>query len=131
MLSSESRNINYQLQLTNYYLPMHFFGLFLGVITLFIIGLGFIWVIRGERYFGYLWWPYVMGLGILLILVSSVITQTWGSALLGAFGASLIWGSTELKEQAIRAEIGWYPFNARKILPPFAKIIGNWKAPHL
>ena len=110
---------------------MNFIGLTLGIATLLIIGLGFVWVIRGERYFGYLWWPYIMGTGILLILVSLLIPSSWGSALLGAFGASLIWGSTELKEQTIRTEVGWYPFNAEKILPPFAKIIEKWKAPHL
>lgn len=110
---------------------MNLFGPTFGIITLFIIGLGFIWVIRGERYFGYLWWPYVMGTGILLILISLFISSSWVSALLGAFGASLIWGSTELKEQAVRAEVGWYPFHARKILPPGAKIIEKWRAPHL
>src|SRR5512139_437667 len=110
---------------------MNFFGPTLGILTLFIIGLGFIWVIRGERYFGYLWWPYVMGLGILLIVASLFVDSLWGSALLGVFGASLIWGSTELKEQAIRAKIGWYPFNDKKIRPPLAKIIEKWKAPHL
>lgn len=110
---------------------MNFFGLTLGIISLFIIGLGFIWVIRGERYFGYVWWPYVMSVGILMILISLFISNIWVSALLGVFGASLVWGSTELKEQAVRAEIGWYPFNARKILPPFARLIEKWKAPHL
>lgn len=110
---------------------MNFFGLTLGIFTLLIIGLGFVWVIRGERYFGYLWWPYVMGLGIVLILGSLFVSSIWISALLGVFGASLIWGSTELKEQAIRAEVGWYPFHDRKILPPFAEIIEKWKAPHL
>lgn len=110
---------------------MNFLGLALGIATLLIIGLGFIWVIRGERYFGYLWWPYVIGLGILLILLSLFMSSIFVAALLGAFGASLIWGSTELKEQAIRAEVGWYPFHAQKILPPFAKWIEKWKAPHL
>lgn len=110
---------------------MNFFGLTLGIITLLIIGLGFVWVIRGERYFGYLWWPYVMALGGLLIVTSLFVHSLWISALLGVFGASLIWGSTELKEQAVRAEIGWYPFKADKFLPPFAKIIEKWKAPHL
>jgi hypothetical protein len=110
---------------------MNFFGLALGMSTLFIIGLGFVWVIRGERYFGYLWWPYVMGLGMLFVIISLFANSLWISALLGAFGASLIWGSTELKEQAIRAEIGWYQFNGKKILPPFAKNIEKWKAPHL
>jgi hypothetical protein len=110
---------------------MNFFGLFIGLITFLIIGLGFIWVIRGERYFGYLWWPYVMGLGILVVLGSLFIRADWESTLLGAFGASLIWGSTELKEQAIRAELGWFPFNREKIDPPLKAIITKWKAPHL
>ena len=110
---------------------MNFFGIFIGLITFLIIGLGFVWVIRGERYFGYLWWPYVMGLGALLVLGSLFIRSDWGSALLGAFGASLIWGSTELKEQTIRAELGWFPFNGKKIGPPLKAMISKWKAPHL
>jgi hypothetical protein len=110
---------------------MNFFGLTFGIATLLIIGLGFVWVIRGERYFGYLWWPYVIGIGVLLILISLFSSSIWISALLGALGASLIWGATELKEQAVRAEIGWYPFNQQKILPPLANIIKKWKAPHL
>ena len=110
---------------------MNWFGFWLSVATLFIIGLGFVWVIRGERYFGHLWWPYMMAAGVLSILGSSLISNNWASALLGAFGASLIWGSTELKEQAVRSEIGWYPFHAKKILPPFADVIKKWKAPSL
>jgi hypothetical protein len=110
---------------------MNFFGLILGIATLFIIGLGFIWVIRGERYFGLSWWPYIMGLGLLIIIVSLFLHNDWASALLGAVGASLIWGSTEFKEQTVRTELGWYPFNGKKIRPPFENIIKNWKAPHL
>lgn len=110
---------------------MNYFGFTLGLITFLIIGLGFVWVIRGERYFGYLWWPYVMGLGTLVVLGSLFIRSDWGSALVGAFGASLIWGSTELKEQAIRAELGWFPFKSKKILPPLKEMIQTWKAPHL
>ncbi len=110
---------------------MNWFGILIGIATLFIIGLGFIWVIRGERYFGYLWWPYVMGAGALLVLLSFFITLDYVSALIGALGASLLWGSTELKEQAVRGELGWYPFHQRKILPPFADIIRKWKAPSL
>lgn len=111
---------------------MNLFGLGLGIATLFIIGLGFVWVIRGEYTFGYLWWPYVMSLGILLIAASLFITSDWGSALLGAFGASLVWGSTELKEQAVRAELGWYRFNPNpRPRPPFGETIKKWRAPHL
>jgi hypothetical protein len=110
---------------------MNTFGFWLGFAVLFVIGLGFVWVIRGERYFGYLWWPYVMGLGAVCIIGALFIANNWGSALLGAAGASLIWGSTELKEQAVRGELGWYPFNEKKIDPPFVEIIRKWKAPSL
>jgi len=110
---------------------VNWFGLSVGIATLFIIGLGFIWVIRGERHFGYLWWPYAMGTGILCVLASLLLSNDWVSALLGAIGASFIWGSTELKEQAIRGELGWYPFHNKKMLPPFADIIKKWKAPSL
>ena len=105
---------------------MSLFGPLLGFATLLIIGFGFIWVIRGERYLGVLWWPYFMGLGILLVIGSLFIPAPWSSALVGVFGASLIWGSTEFKEQAIRAELGWYPFNANKVKPPFEKLIRKW-----
>jgi len=110
---------------------MNFFGVWLGLATLFIIGLGFVWVIRGERYFGYLWWPYVMGAGFVLIGLSVFIATDWPAALIGVFGASLIWGSTELRDQAVRAELGWYPYHAQKIQPPLAKWIKRWRAPHL
>ena len=110
---------------------MNFFGVVLGIATLFIIGLGFFWVIRGEYYFGYLWWPYVMGLGFVVIGLSVFITTDWLSALIGVLGASLIWGSTELRDQAVRAELGWYRFNAHKRLPPLTQWIKRWPTPKL
>ncbi len=110
---------------------MNSFGFWLGIAVLFVIGLGFVWVIRGERYFGFLWWPYVMTLGAACIVGALFISNNWASALIGAAGASLIWGSTELKEQAVRGELGWYPFREKKIDPPFAKVIKKWRAPSL
>ena len=110
---------------------MNWFGLLLGIATLFIIALGIVWVIRGERSFGYLWWPYVMGFGVLLISVSVLLQNNWASALVGVTGGSLVWGATELKEQAVRAELDWYPFKADKLHPHFADKIKQWSAPHL
>ena len=111
---------------------MNFFGLFLGMATLLIIGLGFLWVIRSEYYLGLLWWPYILGLGILMVIGSLFVSSDWVSALMGISGASVAWGSTELKEQAVRAEMGWYPFNPKpKPTPPFVESIKNWPAPHL
>lgn len=110
---------------------MNLFGLLIGIVTLLIIGLGFPLVIQGERRFGYLWWPYMMGMGFVTVIISLFISLNWLSAIVGVLGATFVWGSTELKEQAVRAEIGWYPFNGKKILPPLAKLIEKWKAPHL
>ena len=110
---------------------MNFFGILIGIATLLIIGLGFPLVIRGERYLGYLWWPYMMGTGLISILVSLFISINWVSVVIGVLGATFVWGSTELKEQAVRTELGWYPFNANKIKPPFESIIKKMKAPHL
>ncbi len=110
---------------------MNYFGLFAGIATLLIIGLGFPLVIYGERLLGLSWWPYMMALGLILIGISLFLAAPWLSVLIAVLGATFIWGSTELKEQAIRAKLGWYPANPHKPAPPFAAIIEKWKAPHL
>lgn len=110
---------------------MNFFGLLIGIASLLIIGLGFPLVIQTERRLGYLWWPYMLGFGIVLIATTLFIQTDWLGALTASLGATFVWGSTELKEQAVRSELGWYPTNPNKILPPFVEIIKKWKAPHL
>ena len=110
---------------------MNTFGLITGIATLFIIGLGFPLVIQSERILGYLWWPYMMVVGLALIVASLFIPPDWLSVMIGVLGATFVWGSTELKEQAVRAELGWYRFHANKRKPPFENIIRKWRAPHL
>jgi hypothetical protein len=110
---------------------MNSFGLLTGILTLLIIGLGFPLVIQTERWLGFLWWPYMMSLGILTISTSLFIANDWLSVMIGALGATFVWGSTELKEQAVRAELGWFPRTSPKIQPPFANVIRKWPAPHL
>jgi hypothetical protein len=110
---------------------MNFFGIIIGIAALSIIGLGFPLVIQTERRLGYLWWPYMMGVGIVLIASSMFIQSDWLCVVIAILGTTFIWGSTELKEQAVRSELGWYLFNANKIHPPFMEIIKKWKAPHL
>src|SRR5512143_2776402 len=99
---------------------MNAYGLIAGLGSLLVIGLGFPLVIHGERLFGYVCWPYMMGLGILVMAASLAVSSGWASVALGVAGATLVWGSTELKEQAVRAELGWFPFRQRKIKVPFA-----------
>lgn len=110
---------------------MNSFGILIGMATLFIIGLGFPLVILGERHFGYLWWPYMMGIGILTILASFFIQPNWQSAVTGVLGATLLWGSTELSSQARRVKAGWFPDHPHKVKPPFEATIRRWKAPKL
>lgn len=110
---------------------MNYFGSLTGIITLLIIGLGFPLVILVEWRLGYLWWPYMLGLGILIIAASLFIPNDWLSIIVGVLGATFAWGSTELKAQAIRAKLGWFPCNIKKIQPPFSNIIKKWPAPHL
>ena len=110
---------------------MQTFGLTAGIGTLLVIGLGFPLVIHGERLLGAHWWPYMMGSGVLLICLSLLVGADWLSVLVGVLGATLVWGSTELQEQARRAELGWFPHNGRKLRAPFEDIIAKWKAPHL
>jgi hypothetical protein len=110
---------------------MNAFGLISGLAAFVIIGLGFPLVIRGERRFGYVLWPYFFGTGILLVGASLLAVSDWLSLVMGASGATMIWGSTELKEQAIRAELGWFPFNEHKQRVPFAGTIKKWRAPTL
>jgi hypothetical protein len=110
---------------------MNTFGLLTGLVALLIIGLGFPLVILGERRLGVWWWPYFLGAGLMLVLGSLFIPADWLSVLTGVLGATLAWGATELKTQAVRAELGWFPFNARKIKPPCEAIIKKWKTPHL
>jgi hypothetical protein len=110
---------------------MNTFGVLAGIVTLIIIGLGFPLVIRGERVFGYVCWPYMLGSGALIIGASLFIQNDWLCVIVAVIGTTFVWGSTELKEQAVRAELGWFPFNADKVKVPFAEIIKKWKAPHL
>ncbi len=110
---------------------MNTFGIILGLVTLVIIGLGFVWVVRGERVLGANWWPYFLFAGMVMILASLIIVNDWFSSFLGIQGASLIWGSTELKEQSMRVKLGWYPDNPDKIQPPFSQVINKWPMPHL
>lgn len=102
---------------------MNTFGVIIGILTLFIIGLGFIWVIYGERYFSYLWWPYVIILGVISIGVSLFIENDFVSSVVGLLGASFVWGATELKAQAVRSELGWFKYQGRKIPAPLENLI--------
>jgi len=102
---------------------MNPFGIFIGIATLLIIGFGFVWVIFGERKLTHHWWPYFILIGVVIIALSMLIPSDFLSAIVGVLGASFIWGATELKDQAVRSELGWFKYHAKKIPAPLEKII--------
>ena len=68
-------------------------GVFLGFFMLFVIGIGFLWVIKLEYYVGAWVWKGVLALGVLICLASLFVLDFTASALLGIFGGSVVWGS--------------------------------------
>jgi hypothetical protein len=86
-------------------------GVLLGLSTLCLIGVGFFWVIKLEYYLGANIWKWVLALGMLLCLASLLVPSFWGSAMLGVFGGSVVWGASELPDQEERVRRGLFPTN--------------------
>lgn len=84
-------------------------GLLLGLFMLFAIGFGFLWVVNLEYYLGAQVWKSVLVAGLLICLASLFLSDFWASALLGIFGGSVVWGATELPDQAERVRRGLFP----------------------
>ena len=103
----------------------------MGALGLLLMGAGFPIVIWVERCFGVLAWPYLLLLGVGLVGASAWAGNDVASFALGVFGAVCIWGATELKEQAMRARLGWFAYRRVKIMLPFSDIIKRWAPPHL
>lgn len=90
-------------------------GLWLGLYMLGVIGFGFFWVIKIEYYLGAQVWKVVLILGVLLSLASLFMPSFTLSALVGIFGGSVVWGATELPDQAERVRRGLFPANPRRV----------------
>lgn len=93
---------------------MNFTGIILAVFMLFAIGFGFFWVIKLEYHLGAKIWKTVLGIGVLICLASLFMPNFWGSALLGIFGGSIVWGATEFTEQEKRVQRGLFPANPKR-----------------
>jgi hypothetical protein len=89
-------------------------GIYLGLYMLFVITIGFVWVIKLEYYLGAQVWRAVLGLGILVCLVSLFLPDFMTSALVGIFGGSMVWGATELPGQEERVQRGLFPSNPKR-----------------
>ncbi len=100
---------------------MNLFGLLMDVGAFLLIGIGFTWVIYLERYGGQAWAPMVFGIGLIILLITLFIPNHVIGGLVGIFGGTILWGASELKEQAQRCGLGWFKKNDRKVLPPWVK----------
>jgi hypothetical protein len=89
-------------------------GVFLGFFMLFVIGIGFLWVIKLEYYVGAWVWKGVLALGVLICVASLFVLDFTASALLGIFGGSVVWGAMELPGQEERVQRGLFPANPKR-----------------
>lgn len=93
---------------------MSFHGLVIGIAAFVIIGVFHPIVIKSEYYFGKKVWPVFLIAGLLLIVLSMLITNVTISAITGITGFSSLWSIRELFEQEERVKKGWFPNNSNK-----------------
>lgn len=93
---------------------MYFTGLIIAILTFLIIGVFHPVVIKTEYYFGTRpWWIFLIT-GVACVVISILVENTVASALIGVFGATLLWSIGELFEQKKRVEKGWFPMNPKR-----------------
>lgn len=93
---------------------MNITGILLGLLVALLIGGGFLWVIKLEYYVGAHVAKPVAALGALVILSSLLMPTFASSAIVGVLGGSIVWGSTELRDQQDRVARGMFPANPNK-----------------
>ncbi len=108
---------------------MNLTGIFFGLFTAVAIGLGFVWVIKLEYYFGARSAMSVALIGFVITLASLFIQDFKLSAIVGIVGGTLLWGATELPDQKERVALGMFPANPKrrgsKDTPQPPSIAGN------
>ena len=94
-------------------------GIIIGACTFLAIGIFHPIVIKCEYYFTASVWPVFLAAGIILCLLSLIVSGVVLSAVLAICGFSSLWSIKELKEQEERVAKGWFPANpARRITSP-------------
>ena len=78
---------------------MNVYGLMLGSTMLLAIGFYHLLVMKGEYYWGTRWWPVLLFVGSLLIVISLLVNNKFLSGSLGIFGFALLWSIYELFKQ--------------------------------
>ncbi len=93
---------------------MNLMGVIIGAMSFLIIGIFHPIVIKVEYYIGKKAWPVFLIAGIVLLIVSLIVENSYISTLLGVIAFSSLWSIKELFEQEKRVERGWFPKNEKK-----------------
>ncbi len=93
---------------------MNYQGVILGAMAFLTIGIFHPVVIKGEYYFGARIWPIFLVLGLVCVVLSLLVDNTYGSVTLGVVGFSSLWTIHEIKEQEARVARGWFPKNPNR-----------------
>lgn len=93
---------------------LNFIGLVLGFMMILLTGLGHIFIIKGEYYFGTKLGPLFLILGLLSITASLFVNNALLSGILGIIGFIFLWSIYELFQQKERIRRGWFPKNPNK-----------------
>ena len=94
---------------------MNFQGVILGAIVFLTIGIFHPVVTKGEYYFGARIWPLFLVVGVVCVVLSLLVGNTYGSVTLGVVGFSSLWSIHEIKEQEQRVARGWFPKNPNRV----------------
>ncbi|RLE39925.1 DUF4491 domain-containing protein [Candidatus Woesearchaeota archaeon] len=93
---------------------MNVYGLMLGATVLLAIGFCHLLVMKGEYYWGTRWWPVLLFVGSLFILISVLVDDKFLSGSFGIIGFCLLWSIYELFKQKERVRKGWFPKNPKR-----------------
>jgi Domain of unknown function (DUF4491) len=97
---------------------LHWTGIAIGLFSALMIGMGFVWVIRFEYYFGAYLWKWVAAAGLLICAASLFMPNFLLAAILGITGGSVTWGALELPHQEERVEHGLFKAHPNRASRP-------------
>lgn len=93
---------------------MNFNGIVSAVICFVCIGAFHPIVIKAEYYLSAKCWPLFLAAGVIALMTSLAVENTYLSLFFGILGCSCFWSIKELFEQQERVRKGWYPRNPKR-----------------
>lgn len=99
-----------------------FLGLICAVLAFLMMGLGMVAVIQVERHLGQAWQPEMIALGVVVAILTLFIGNDLLCAAAGILAGTILWGASELPDQAKRVHLGWYPDKPEKPTPLHLRI---------